>query len=166
MVVALYGSPGSRQGNDKCMPIPSHLQIFREDHKPGASTQAPKYSINLETSQVCVVKPMCGRTTERVGQSFCVTTKERNCYEFRACSENECQLWINIIKFLILFPHSCLPQEPDSIKLNFDQALDPKLYRAGLCDHIYIIIAIHKRLLDWEYSYIPIATVGFKLWPY
>lgn len=133
-MVAFYGSPGS---SSEERAIPSHLQVFKEGHEPGTSTKAPKYSINLETSQVCMVKPSpivrrrSSGGKERVGQSFCITTKERDCYEFRAGSDNECQLWINIIKFLIIFPYSCLPLEPSCIKLNFEQVLDPNLYRAG-----------------------------------
>ena len=129
-MVALYGSQGAKQdGSDR---YSAQLQIFKKDHKPGTkSGKAPKYSIDLESAQASAASGSNSCSAEQVGRLFCITTKAGDCYQFRAGSEMECQLWVNITKFLIAFPHSCLPEEPNC-DCNFDEVLDSKLYGAGM----------------------------------
>ena len=63
-------------------------------------------------------------------RSFCVITGEGDCYEFLAGDNTECQVWMSLLKFLIIFPYSTIPVEPKFHPSMFD-TLDSKLYRAG-----------------------------------
>lgn len=144
MVAAYYGIPGTTGKSCDEDAIPAHMQVFKDTHDPTKIARSPKFSINLETSQVCTLRPSPSPIRkERVRSSkslrfccsFCITTQDGACYEFRALDEIECQLWINILKFLIIFPYSCIPQQPKYDCTVFESTLDPNLYGAGKYSH-------------------------------
>lgn len=142
MVIAFYGRQEHRGGGGEAAGlIPAQLHIFGRNYDHTNSSQLPKFSINLETAQVCQVRasPSLPRRDGATGlscrsirmcRSFCVITGDGDCYEFQAGNDSECQVWMNLLKFLVIFPYSSVPVEPKFHPSMFDM-LDPKLYRAG-----------------------------------
>lgn len=143
MVVAQYGSSG-QEGEGGF--YPAQLHIFKTDYDVAEFSQAPNFSLNLEMAQVFLIRASpstsrkLGRGTScrslQISRSFCITTQEGVCYQFRAEDDYECQLWINMLKFLIIFPYSSIPPEPRCEPSVFDRSLNPVLYRAGIAMHI------------------------------
>ncbi len=137
--MCFYGTLGGR--NSEAMPAQVH--IFSPDQDPRKSSKAPLFSINLQSSQVCVLRlkpssPRRGRpstgmllSTQSMSCSFCITTDQGMYYEFRASDEAECQLWVSTLKFMIVFPFSSVPQEPQYNPAIFNTSPDPRIYGAG-----------------------------------
>ena len=124
--------------------IPAHLCVFGANHDPRQMmSQAPQLKISLESSKVCVMHPKPLSSPRRrastgmphgmepISCSFCITTSQNKCYEFIANDQAECLLWVNVLKFMTVFPYSSLPQEPDAGVTPFERTLDPRLYEAG-----------------------------------
>ena len=62
---------------------------------------------------------------------FGLTTADRKSYHFRVFNEEECKTWTNLLKFLIVFPHSTLPVVPCYDPTELHEYFDPILYNAG-----------------------------------
>ena len=133
-----YGDSGETSGKGLC---PSQLHVFKADHDLGRSFRAPQFSLSLELAEVVLIKPSPSPKKEEAGlscrsietsRSFCVTTQAGICYQFRAQDDFECQLWINMLKFLIIFPYSSVPQDPKCDTSMFDKKTDARQYGAGI----------------------------------
>ena len=143
-IVAQYGRPGC----DGEGPYPAQLHIFKEDVDLSNSIHAPNFSLDLETAQVTLVRgsPLSDRKSEtgpscrslEVNCSFCVSTRDGMSYQFRTEDGYECQLWINVLKFLIIFPHTSVPRDPSCDISALDRRLNPLPYQAGMYIHVYV----------------------------
>ena len=142
MVAVEYG-----QEEEGC---PSQLHVFKADHDITCTFKAPQFSLSLESAQIVLIKPPnpspesplgrkgfgkettgnCCRSVE-TSRSFGVTTQDGVSYQFKTRDDYECQLWINMLKFLVIFPHSSLPQEPNRDITVLDKKLDSPLHVAG-----------------------------------
>lgn len=138
MIAAQYGTQGLENGEGS---YPAQLHIFKEDCDLNNSLRAPEFSLNLETAQVLMVRASPANSRKfgtgaacrsvKTSCSFCISSQEGMSYQFRANDERECQLWINMLKFLIIFPFSSVPREPECDASMFDKDINPLSYHAG-----------------------------------
>lgn len=139
LVAVEYGDSGETSGKGLC---PSQLHVFKADHDLSRSLQAPQFSLSLESAEVVLIKPRkeTGQSCRSIetSRSFCVTTQAGICYQFRAQDDFECQLWINMLKFLIIFPYSNVPQDPRCDTSMFDKKTDARQYGADSSWPVYV----------------------------
>ena len=80
-------------------------------------------------------------------QRFQIMKQNGESYAFQANSEAECNLWMEWLSVLELYPYSTIPGEPQNISSDKLYQADPRQFRAGK-DNKEIVI-IHSAFQLW-----------------
>lgn len=156
VLVARYGLPA---GDQEEAPESAELWVFKGTHNPAkTSSNPPKFTIPLQGSTLVeqILLPGDGDSEAIASDSnsgigsggdggnnvrllsvhsssllFGLTTADGTSYHFRACDEREYKTWINLLKFLEVFPYSTLPMTPSYDPAGPHCNFNPILYSAG-----------------------------------